>query len=244
MKKSNKETKFYCFSPPVMLATLLIEFSLAVYSIWKYKMTKVSRLGVAVLLALGTFQLAEYMTCGGLGLKHIDWARFGYISITLLPALGIHMVTAIAGKEKKWLVNAAYATCAGFVAYFAFNVNAISGPACYANYAVFYSEHISTLMYGAYYYGWLIVGSVFAWKWGKEDPKKRLALHSMMMGYMAFILPTTFFNIINPSTIAGIPSIMCGFAVLLAITIVVKVFPNSVESYEPIRNNLEQESES
>lgn len=239
MSTKNKESKFYCFSPPIMLATLLIEFSLAAYSIWKYKMTKVSRLGIAILLALGSFQLAEYMICGGLGLRHIDWARFGYISITLLPALGIHMITAIAEKEKKWLVNAAYATCAGFVAYFAFNMNAISGQTCFANYAVFYSEHVSTLMYGAYYYGWMLTGVYLAWQWGNQNPKKRIALNAMVMGYMAFIFPTTFFNIIDPTTISGIPSIMCGFAVLLALTIVLKVFPSSVPVYE-ITPSLEQ----
>ena len=59
--------KTFCFSPPVMLATFIIEFGFAFYSIWRYKMTTISRLVVAMLFALGSFQLAEYMICGGLG---------------------------------------------------------------------------------------------------------------------------------------------------------------------------------
>lgn len=227
MLRKPKDNRLYCFSPPVMLATLVIEFSLAIYTVWRYKMTKVSRLAVVTLTALGAFQLAEYMTCGGLGLTNTDWARFGYISITLLPALGIHMITAIAGKKKPWLVNAAYATCAAFVAYYAFHADAISSQACYANYAVFYTAHISSLFYGIYYYGWLLIGTWLALDWSNHIPKRRVALRAMALGYLVFILPTTFFNIIDPTTIRGIPSIMCGFAVLFALAIAIKVLPNS-----------------
>jgi hypothetical protein len=168
------------------------------------------------------------MTCGGLGLTNIDWARFGYISITLLPALGIHMITELAGKKKPWLVSTAYATCAVFVAYYLFHIDSIIGQACYANYAVFYTAHISSFFYGIYYYGWLLIGTYLAWTWSKEKPKHRIALRAMALGYLVFILPTTFFNIVDPTTVLGIPSIMCGFAVLFALTIAIKVLPNSV----------------
>ena len=46
-----------------------------------------------------------------------------------------------------------------------------------------------------------------------------------MIGYVLFMVPTTFVNIVDPSTISGIPSIMCGFAVLLAATLAGKVLP-------------------
>jgi hypothetical protein len=221
-----------------MLITLIIEFGFAIYTLWRYKMTAVSRLAVAILVALGAFQFAEYMICGGLGLTHVDWARFGYISITLLPALGIHMLTALAGKKKPWLVGVAYATCTAFVTYYVFNINAVSGQTCYANYAVFYSAaNAMSLLYTAYYCGWLLIGIYLAWIWGNEIPKKRTALHAMMLGYLVFIIPTTVFNIIDPTTTRGIPSIMCGFAVLLAFVIVLKVLPNSVK--QPYKTKTE-----
>lgn len=52
----------------------------------------------------------------------------------------------------------------------------------------------------------------------------------MSLGYMAFILPTAFFNIIKPETVSAIPSIMCGFAVLLAFTLTLRVMPNAAEA--------------
>lgn len=232
MFKKYTDGKFFCFSPPVMLATFIIEFGLAFYTFWQYKINTAVRLAIGILLALGTFQLSEYMICGGLGLKHVDWARFGYIAITLLPALGIHLLATLAEKKKKWLINAAYATCTAFVIYFAANINSISGQTCNANYAVFYTDTFVSMLFGAYYYGWMLTGVILAIIWGKGDVKKRNSLYAMMLGYLSFILPTTFFNIVDPTTIHGIPSIMCGFAVLLALIISIKVLPNSAEVYK------------
>jgi len=63
------------------------------------QMNLTGKLAVTMLFSLGAFQLSEYMICGGLGWTHIDWVRFGYVAITLLPALGIHMISSIAGKK-------------------------------------------------------------------------------------------------------------------------------------------------
>jgi hypothetical protein len=225
--------KLYCFSPPVMLATFLIEFGLAFYTLWRYKMTTISRLAVVMLAALGTFQLAEYMVCGGLGLTNIQWARVGYVAITLLPALGIHMLVKLAGKKNDLLVGGAYASCLAFVVFYIVGTGAFTGHQCFANYAVFYTQHASNSLYAGYYYGWLLVGVYLAWQWGLELPARKKVLQSMMIGYLVFLVPTTFFNIIDPSTLKGIPSIMCGFAVLLAFVIVFRVLPKSTKVRVP-----------
>lgn len=222
----NYTGKFYCFSPPVMLATFLFEFGAALYVIWKYKKEQLTKLVVAMLLALGTFQLAEYMICGGLGLPGSDWARLGYVSITLLPAIGIHIITTLAGKKAPLLVGAAYLSMVAFGAYFAFTPGAINSHECRANYAVFDLHDMTAWLYGAYYYGWLVVGTVLAWFWSRGH-KHQSALLWMSAGYLMFMLPTATVNLIDPSTIAGIPSIMCGFAVLLAIVLVAKVMPSA-----------------
>lgn len=221
--------KMYCFSPPVMLATFVIEFALAFYTLWRYKLTTVTRLAIVILIALGAFQLAEYMVCGGLGWSHIEWARFGYVAITLLPALGIHMLVKLADKKAPWLVAAAYLTCAAFVAFYLLGAGAINGQACYPNYAVFYTNHDVSQLYTAYYYGWLMIGIYLAWQWGNEQPKIRNTLRAMMLGYLVFLVPTTIFNIIDPTTLKGIPSIMCGFAVLLSLVVVFGVLPKSAK---------------
>jgi hypothetical protein len=39
------------------------------------------------------------------------------------------------------------------------------------------------------------------------------------------MVPTTIVNIVNPASISGIPSIMCGFAVIMALCLLFKVAP-------------------
>lgn len=225
MKLKRYTNKLYCFSPPVMLATFLLEFVFLFYTIWRYKMDTVSRLVVTTLACLGIFQLAEYMVCGGLGLTTFEWSRLGYITITLLPAIGIHLVSAIAGKKSTALITTAYGSAALFATYFILVPDAINSHQCRANYAVFNMDHVSNIVYALYYYGWLLVAIYLAWRWAKTVPKRTSALYSMVIGLGLFIAPTTAFNLIDSSTIAGIPSIMCGFAVLLAIVLVVRVLP-------------------
>lgn len=221
--------KLLCFSPPVMLATFIFEFGAAFYTIWRYKMTTVSRLAYVTLLALGTFQFAEYMICGGLGWTHVQWARLGYGAITLLPALGIHMVVSLAGKKLPLLVAFAYLTCVAFLAFFLLADGAVSAGTCHANYAVFDAQKVGAWPFAYYYYGWLLVGTTLAYEWAQQLPKRKKALTGMSIGYMVFILPTTFFNIVDPSTVKGIPSIMCGFAVLFALMLIFRVLPNSAK---------------
>ena len=74
-----------------MLATLLIEFSGALYTLIRYRLTARTAILAASLLALGVFQLAEYFICTGVVLSGLSWARLGFVAISLLPPLGIEL---------------------------------------------------------------------------------------------------------------------------------------------------------
>ena len=237
-----KPTRLYCFSPLVMLVTFLIEIGFAFYVLWRYQLTVITRLVVSILVFLGLFQATEFLLCGGAGLSGGVWSRLGYASITMLPPLGLHLTYAIAGQKSRYLVPFAYLTAVGFISYFAFGVEAISGHTCYANYAVFSTATGLTWLYAFYYYGWLIIGLLTAYEFGKASKKHiKNALYALSIGYMSFIVPTTAFNLIDPSTIAGIPSIMCGFAVILAFILVGRVAPETVKlrnTNQPVRFRL------
>jgi hypothetical protein len=211
-----------------MLATFAIEIAFALYIVWRYKMTNVTRLVTAILVCLATFQAAEYMICGGLGVHPGTWSKLGYSAISLLPPLGIHLVLTIAKKKNTLLLTAAYASAVAFVGYYAFAVGAISGQTCYANYAVFDVYAASSIPYGIFYYGWLLTAVVLAFKYASQKKANATALRSLALGYSAFIIPTSAINLIDPNTVAGIPSIMCGFAVILAFVLVGKVAPETI----------------
>ncbi|HCR56052.1 TPA: hypothetical protein DIV49_03695 [Candidatus Saccharibacteria bacterium] len=223
---SKKSLTLYCFSPPVMLATFAVEIMFAVYVLYRYKLTKMAQIMVTILICLATFQGAEFVLCGGLGLSGIDWARVGYGAITLLPPLGLHLAYEIAGKKSDYFLKAAYGSAIAFLAYYTFSSFAMSNTVCYANYVIFDTDSLGAKLYGIYYYGWLLTGIYFAHKWASSMKKQRkTALYALIAGYVSFMLPTALVNIMDASTVAAIPSIMCGFAVILAIVLVGKVAP-------------------
>jgi hypothetical protein len=228
------QNKLYCFSPPVMLATFLIEFGIAFYALWRYKMNKVGRLIVITLFALGIFQLSEYLLCGGLGLTNVEWARVGYIAITLLPALGLHIIVTTADKKMPVLIGAAYTCCAIFCGFYLFHDSSVTLQTCLPNYAVFSAYKAISVPFSIYYFTWIVIGICLSLYWSKKMPKQRKILQSMVIGYLVFLVPTATANILNPSTISGIPSIMCGFAVLLVFIILAEVLPGSCETRKPI----------
>lgn len=208
-----------------MLATFFIEFALLFYTLWRYKLTPLTRLAAVFLGCLGIFQLAEYMICGGLGLNHVGWVQLGYAAITVLPALGLHMTSVIAKKNITPLLAAAYATTAAYVAYFVIVGPSVITHQCAPNYTVFNLANNGYLFYGIFYYGWLLVTIALAALWSRQQPKQAQALRWMVAGYSVFIVPTTIANLMDPATIAAIPSIMCGFAVLCALILVWRVLP-------------------
>ncbi|QQS19584.1 hypothetical protein IPL85_04915 [Candidatus Saccharibacteria bacterium] len=227
-----KRTTFYCFSPPVMMATFLIEIGLAAWTLWRYKHTRLVKLVVLMLVCLAFFQLAEYNICESLfGLAGITWARLGYVAITALPALGIHMVTVLAGKKMPWLVAGSYAAMAVFMAYFLFSTQGLTASTCGGNYVIFKTDNKATSWYTLYYYGLELAALISAWSLGRstKNPRKRHALYGVTAAYLMLILPVATVNIINPELIHAVPSIMCGFAVFLALTVTLYVLPRSAQ---------------
>lgn len=213
-----------------MLATFAIEIIFAAYILWRYKFTPITRLIVLLLTFLAVFQGTEFLLCGGLALSGGTWSRIGYGAITMLPPLGIHLAYLLANKKPGPVVAFAYVTCAAFLAYFVFATQAISGHTCYANYVTFDTADASTAPYAAYYYGWLFVGTFLTWKWASTlDKHRKAALYALMAGYLALLVPTTTVTLLWNETLAGIPSIMCGFAIILAGILTMKVAPESIQ---------------
>jgi len=235
-----KSTTLYCFSPPVMIATFAIEVALAIYALVRYKMTPILRLGVALLICLAVFQLAEYNVCeGAWGVNSLEWARIGYVAISLLPPLGMHLSTRIAGRKPGFLVALAYGSGVLFALFFLFVGQGLQSQQCLGNYVIFTIAPGALVPYTIYYYGWLAVSTVYSFVMSRrlKEIKQAHALMWLAAGYMAFVIPTTAANLIDPSTRAGIPSIMCGFAVLLAVVLAFRVLPLTQLPQSKLKDN-------
>lgn len=230
MKYSRNRNTFYCFSPPVMIATFVIEIALASYALWRYKWTRITRLAALTFLALGTFQLAEFMVCRSIG-DALTWSRIGFVAIALLPPLGIHILQVVTRSVHRIMLGLCYAAATAFGAFFLLAGDSFSGHACLGNYVIFQVAPGAGGLFAAYYYGLLVVALVLGLRQLRQKlkPKVRRAVYGMMIGYSVFILPTIFVNFVNPETMNGIPSIMCGFAVLFALALGFIVLPASAE---------------
>lgn len=213
-----------------MLATLLIETFLAAYTIWRYKLNEISRLVVVMFIGLATFQLAEYHVCTASG-DPVPWSRLGFVAITMLPAVGVHLMHVLAGKTSRQIVYATYTAMAAFIGFFLVSP-VFTGHQCTGNYVIFQFNNWVTGIYSGYYYGLLALGIGLGWRWSNELARKgKKALHQLqavrglVAGYLIFLVPVAVANTLRPQTRDGIPSIMCGFAVLLAFVLVGYILP-------------------
>jgi hypothetical protein len=182
---------------------------------------------MAILICLGIFQLAEFQVCGGS--RTLTWMRLGYIAITLLPALGIHLVSLVSGRKVVRYIG--YAVSAVFIWVFLFSPQSIHAAVCGGNYVLINTSGVVAATYfPLYYYISLAIAVVeiiyfVLTHTNKESAISRSLLYWLLGGYATFIIPTAAVYLISPAARRGIPSIMCGFAVFLAIVITFFVYP-------------------
>ncbi|MBI4991972.1 MAG: hypothetical protein HZB99_02030 [Candidatus Harrisonbacteria bacterium] len=222
----NKNSTFFCFTPEVMLATFLIETILALYVFIRYRTTPFSRLAVLLLMLLAGFQFAEYQIC--VGSDSIFWSRIGFIIITLLPVLGLHLITLLAGKD--YFLKFGYVLMFTYIAIFAFGEKAISQATCGGNYIIFNTAQELWWTYAVYYFGFLFLGIWVAVK--TLLVKNAAILYWMILGYASFMLPMGIVYLISAAAAwNATPSIMCGFAIIFAIILALKVVPLYYKRY-------------
>jgi len=207
-----------------MVLTFIVESALAVYVWFRYRATAFGRLVVVTLLFLAAFQLAEYQIC--IGNADVFWARFGIVATTMLPAFGLHLLSMATGKRH--FLMAGYFIAIAFVGYFILAPQAIDAV-CGGNYIIFESASWVNWSYAFYYVGFLLIS---LWEALEKifEIKKRLAgrrtiFYLFIAGYLSFMLPMSAALLVIPSTRSGITSIMCGFAVILALLLAFKIVP-------------------
>jgi hypothetical protein len=225
-----RNTTLYCFSPPVMLATFAIETGLFIYVLLHYKMSILTRLIAASLALLAIFQLSEYYVCHVGGSSVTLSSRLGYMAITMLPPVSIHLIKIISGKVSKYLVWLAYLSGGVFAIFFGLSSTAFASHVCAGNYAIFQLSSHWGGIYFAYYYFWLLLGIGMGLYFSiSANQKAREALIYQVFGYLSFLLPTGIVNALHPETIQGIPSVMCGFAVIYALVLAFGIAPTAAK---------------
>lgn len=220
-KLTADQATFFCFTPLVSLLTFIIELTLALYILFRYKTNSFNLLTVVIILLLGTFQLSEYMLCTSENL--ILWGRIGAASITLLPALGLHLITFF--TKKSWLVIAGYIFGVCLMSIIFFLPSLTIDTRCTVKFVILLPQTFYQQIFIFYYVGFLFIGIFAIIHSLATQTKNYNSLIWMLIGYLSFILPTIIVFILYQTTRQGIPSIMCGFAIFLAVVLAFKVIP-------------------
>ncbi len=221
----SRKSTLFCFSPLVMVITFTVEIILALYIIVRYRMTKFGRTAALLLVLLATFQVAEYLICAG-SPHALAWSRIGFVAITLLPLVGLYLVSQL--SHKTHFLKIGYAAAIFYIIYFIFAPKAITGAFCGGNYVIFNSTQVLYGFYGFYYFGFLILGIWEALEKISAMHKptiKRKMLSWFIVGYLSFMLPMGVIFVISPDTRNALASIMCGFAIIFALILALKIVP-------------------
>lgn len=223
-----KKNTFYCFSPEIMIATMLIEAILAIYLFLMRKKDNVVWIGAVILSFLAIFQFAEFQICAG-SYSEI-WAIVGFVVITFLPVLSLDLVSRLTYHTP--LVQIGYDVALIISIIILFFLQSFGGTFCGGNYVIFHASSLFFQSYAIYYFGFLFAAIYLALN-GIEHEKlsksHKRALEWLIFGYLSFILPMGFILFYYQTGWLSVPSIMCGFAVIYAIVLALCVIPSFEE---------------
>jgi hypothetical protein len=206
-----------------MIATAVIEASLLLWLVLRRLWSPLFIQVLFTLFCLSVFQFVEYQTCT-VG-SNLMLVRLGMVAITFLPALGWHMVTMIA--KSKVGVAMGYVLAGLISIMFLVVTQSVMQAKCTGNYVIITGALPIKDVFGLYYTFYLVAALLFGYNFlnHSKDHRRRLTMLWLMIGYLSFMLPMALVYLVSPQARAGVPSIMCGFAVLLAFILAFGVAP-------------------
>lgn len=224
LRRQQRAVPLFCFSPLVMLATWNIEWVLALYVLIGFGKSRRGKLAAITLFLLGLFQMSEYVICTTPPSK--TWMLPGLIAITFLPPLGLHIISLISGRPRTAWVG--YGLALTFSLVYVFVPTAFGQAVCTGNYVILGIAPSLGMAYGLYYFGLLLVGmwQALLARTALTNPVERNKLLWIAIGYCTFMLPMAIVYALIPHARDGVPSIMCGFALIFAIILAWKIAPS------------------
>jgi len=213
-----------CFSPTISLTTFVIEFILAIYFVAIAPKDKLNKIIGRVTAFLALYQLNEFLICTTGNTIH---TRFALIITALLPVYGV--LYAFKMIRKKITLNQRlilYATPIVFCIYFAFTQIYNNPTACLNMFIQYPKLGFAAKLYGLYYFTYLLF-SIYIFYRGIKQTRNKMLRRFYELGILSiliFTVPTFLFIIILPQYFILFPSVLCQFALLLAILFVYIIY--------------------
>jgi hypothetical protein len=176
-----------------------------------------------ILLLLAGYQFAEVTICRSP--EHELWTQLAFLDITWLPPLGLWLGYQIGAPRMRWLRTAALADMALALSLSAWIIAApaaITRSVCQMVIARYFPTAAFDIAYGSFYQLSLLL-TVFAGAaamsvLGEAAARKHWA--NLQTGLLGFLFPALAVRILIPETEGILPSVMCHFAIALAVSLV------------------------
>jgi hypothetical protein len=212
------------YSPVLAIATAAFELIVAGWAFTtrpKVESRGIIRTTAAVLLLLAGYQLAEVAICADVSAAGF-LPRLAFLIVTWLPPLGLLLVAQLQRPKSRVFGGSAYgmlAAAAGIAVWIVIDRSFASASVCNAVYARYTHAMPRFLAYSWFYWLGLLGMIVFSGRGAItcQDPRRRRQLVQVFAGTTGFVALSILTSWFVPPARGALPSIMCHFALLLAV---------------------------
>jgi len=209
-----------CFAPYISLSTFTIEFLLALFFLLLNPKDGLNRVIALISFLLGLYQLNEFLICVT---GSVVFTKLAMITTAILPALAVTYALVMARKRIRYYWHLLiYAPAAFFIVMFA--TLYYGKPAlCDTLFIQYPGTDIIGDFYALYYLAYIFATGILFYLFSQRTKRKeeRVLLHLGMLSMVIFTVPTFIFLIFLPRFYSQFSSVLCEFALLLAIELIV-----------------------
>jgi hypothetical protein len=214
------------YSPLLSTATALFEIAAAVWVLRGYGRRPILRTTAGILLFLAGYQIIEALLCSGwLPVGGSVLPRLAFMVVAWLPPTGLLLVAQLYPSRSRILHHfaiAMYIFCLVLVTCIALQPSFVAASVCLIVFARYTNP---TALYGFYgiFYQFGLMSMLALSAYGVticDDPRQRRLLGQVLLGSLAFILPSLVTVSVIPVAENALPSILCHFALFMALFLV------------------------
>lgn len=210
------------YSPVLAIATGVFEAAAAAVTLFSPGRRRVIYPAALLFLILAGYQFSEVAVCAHPG--NLLFARVAFFDITWLPAVGLWLVFILSEPRHRWVKVfplGYFAVGLAFAVWIAVDPGCVTKSVCRVVIARYSSLEPFNLAYGVYYQ--LGLAALVFWAGGAAagavDPVNRKHLVNFQIGVLGFMLPSFALRMLLSEPQGVMPSVMCHFALITAVSL-------------------------
>jgi len=231
------------YNPILSLATATLEVGAAVWALRGPGRRPIIHTVSAILFFLAGYQIVEAIFCTGNPVTLAFLPRLAFMVVAWLPPTGLLLVAHLYPTKTRnhyYFAYAMFIFCGTLVASIAVDKAFVTASVCEIVFATYTNPTPLYQTYGIFYQSGLMSMLLLS-AYGVticQDDHQRLLLGQVLLGSIAFIFPALVTVAVLPIADNALPSIMCHFALLLALFLARLVSIERKWVLEPSMENL------